>query len=1338
MAESTSVPDLNTKDISADSKGISIETSNEKTNQLFQQVPEMDQHNSSQPNFDEQNSETLPGSNSIEVKISVPNGSVLNLEFTGAELVQEIKQIISQYPEAVEYTCFDLYLNNVLLLNHLVLSEAIGTEINSPEVDLSVLFPNGITIDLREKNYSEREVRGHINKLLDLISGIQGKTDPAMGIDVGATIFPSVNSKVISKVKSSAKKSNGKSIPASSKRTSKNSDSKSQKSNSKPVVQKVYSPSYVPALGTISTQSWRLRTTPDSCIKQLSLSGWNPVRPDRHLKGDLLYIELTTLENATFFITASISGFYVNKSTSSFFDPSPVDPPKESHSLITLLRKISPKFTKNLESIQTSGSTRYPLELIPLNASAQPVAPWVVPPISSNDPYCSAKGRSSSYDIENTQDVYLKFGPRAAEAQRDWNEELQNIKEIDVSDLSEYELALKDSQLLSWLNEFTEAAVAGAMAVVDDEVVPLNPTELPSQYIYLRENIFFSKANDSRDIFCDIGGDSAAFVAASKDLEGVRLLNMIGAKDIFQLGTVLIDYRGQRITAQTLIPGILRSDNENFVVYGSVDNGKVIRSNPDFHKAIEPVAKQLRLKEHGVMDGEGEIHKIYTSLDVKGIKGADGRKYLVDLYRLFPLDVNFLENEVYNSKGEDKYPHEMVFFRSELLSLYWDNCMREQVKKIMAKKAESKDQSQAGSDDKTSETTKPENSEQHDGEVDSQNLQDIDSKLFLNSDVGVKIPDIGKSTQFNQEEFEKDKDSTLAVSKFLLESVIPGFLNDLISGSIAPITGKSLTKQFHTRGINMRYLGKIAEMIPSDRPSTVAIYSLFMREMIIRSLKHIVRDLFFAVDSRTLHPYIFAWVVNTVFGLNCDSVPQFSDVKQKIKETGIISGEQSLIDLVKSKVFQLYRFSLSDSWVKDYVLPYKRIILREISLKIGAQLALRNYDSLFSNKQTASSSAKNTSPADSLFLLPDDILNFAPLIKVSGSSVATPTLTLDYGRTLIAQGKKELGLSLIHNLCLLHEQRCGTVHPQTASSYSDLATCYHELGESATAIDLMHQAIISNERSAGLDDAETVFGYLNLAMFEHANDNTETALLYTNHALDLWKLIGTMDHPILSVIYSNIASMYQKLTLGNQNNPGEDFQKIIANSILFFELSANIREKCYGAENILTANAVLNLGKSIASSGDLKKAIGKIVEAYTVFNKLLGESDPKTVDAKEWLDRATALAVENEKNQRIASTNMLVSAAYDRFISLAPKGSPDKKMTLEEYNKMLVNGSLSIHIDENQVLNTVRNNKGVTEMSINDIYNYVVGGKKTKKSASSSKQQPHQQSQQPKFSSKKK
>lgn len=224
--------------------------------------------------------------------------------------------------------------------------------------------------------------------------------------------------------------------------------------------------------------------------------------------------------------------------------------------------------------------------------------------------------------------------------------------------------------------------------------------------MYVYNNIFFSKGSDGRGTFERLGGDEAAHVATGKDLEGVRMLNNADVEGLCTLGSVIVDYKGLRVVAQSIVPGIFRRQDENSIVYGSVDNGEKISADEKFHELLGEVAKILHLAPHTVVDGADDEVELYTSLETKGLLGADGRRYILDLYRLNPVDIEFQENEA-TQQPESKsilplYPHKMTLLRPELMSLYWEHKLREWVKE-KTPNVEKSDEAKTEAEDKDAE-----------------------------------------------------------------------------------------------------------------------------------------------------------------------------------------------------------------------------------------------------------------------------------------------------------------------------------------------------------------------------------------------------------------------------------------------------------------------------------------------------------------------------------------------------------------------------------------------------------------------------------------------------------
>ena len=128
-------------------------------------------------------------------------------------------------------------------------------------------------------------------------------------------------------------------------------------------------------------------------------------------------------------------------------------------------------------------------------------------------------------------------------------------------------------------------------------------------------------------------------------LQGVKVYNAVDLEGLYTLGTVVIDYRGFRVTAQSIIPGILEREQEQSVVYGSIDFGKTVVTHPKYMDLLQKAGSQLKILPHSVINDKEEEIGLCSSVECKGIIGNDGRHYILDLLRTFPPDVNFLKVE---------------------------------------------------------------------------------------------------------------------------------------------------------------------------------------------------------------------------------------------------------------------------------------------------------------------------------------------------------------------------------------------------------------------------------------------------------------------------------------------------------------------------------------------------------------------------------------------------------------------------------------------------------------------------------------------------------------------
>ena len=155
---------------------------------------------------------------------------------------------------------------------------------------------------------------------------------------------------------------------------------------------------------------------------------------------------------------------------------------------------------------------------------------------------------------------------------REWNEEYQTVKEFPRDHVPQR--LQRDRALNKIHNDFLLAAQEGAMAIVHGNIAPLNVAESKNQRVFVHNQIFFSFAVDLPTSFRDLVGleHNPSWTQANHDITGLKTLQATEITGLHQLATALINYRGHRIIAQSIIPGILNnSELATLAEYGTVD-----------------------------------------------------------------------------------------------------------------------------------------------------------------------------------------------------------------------------------------------------------------------------------------------------------------------------------------------------------------------------------------------------------------------------------------------------------------------------------------------------------------------------------------------------------------------------------------------------------------------------------------------------------------------------------------------------------------------------------------------------------------------------------------------
>lgn len=672
--------------------------------------------------------------------------------------VQDLRSSIVEQPGTFQYTCFHLEHHGQRINDFTEMSEVKG-------------LAAGSEVRLVEDPYTEREARMHVIRIREIVGALGNHVDALHGIDAGLSLHETIAPWTSPDAASGAKQKATDTRPAMDTNPLANFSF-----DGPPIIQKLLPP---------------IQEASQRTIKSLSVSPWNPPPPSFRQRGHLLYLQLTINEGEQFQITSHVSGFFINKSSNSKFDPLPKASPKaaRAHSLLSLIQSLSPSFAESFNALLELNNKRDPLATFQLT-SAIPSNPWLVSVPSSS-------AAVHQPDLTRTQETYLLSGVENTETLRDWNEEIQSTRELPRESVQDR--VFRERLLAKIHAEFNEAAVRGAVLVARGEVAPLNPTEGKDAQIFVYNNIFYSFGADGVGTFTSEGGDEAARVAVGKDVAGVKAVNQLDISGLATPGTIIVDYLGKRLVAQSIVPGIFkqREPDEPQVDYGGVEGKDVVADNNAFVPTFSQVSKALKVKKHPVWDKEGKKHVLEGSVETKGLLGTDGRKYILDLYRLTPLDVSWLdpywtESPCQGQKPKERnYPHRMAVLRPELVDAYWRTKMSDYVKAELDKrKNDQNPETQAETSKPAGDSSSIDNqvtkvngtsaAEEIDGEIKSDHGRiDISAfSLSFNPDVFC-----GQSPQTaeEKEEWETDERDVRAVTDHLHQKIIPELVSFLAS-----------------------------------------------------------------------------------------------------------------------------------------------------------------------------------------------------------------------------------------------------------------------------------------------------------------------------------------------------------------------------------------------------------------------------------------------------------------------------------------------------------------------------------------------------------------------------
>ncbi|MQL94255.1 hypothetical protein Taro_026906 [Colocasia esculenta] len=943
------------------------------------------------------------------VSVKTQSGEKLELQLSPRDSVMDVRQFLLDAPETCFFTCYDLILNTK--------DGAVHLEDYNEISEVADITAGGCSLEMVAALYDDRSIRSHVRRARELLSSANVHTSLSTLL---ALQHENAQKKTADSVKAEAPETDGLGFMED-------------------------------VTGSICNL---VSTSPKDikCLEWIVFSSFNAPPSYRRLVGDLLYLDVVTLEGNKYCITGSTKAFFVNASTGDVLDPRPGKPALEATTLIGLLQKISSKFKKGFREILDHKASAHPFENV---QSLLPPNTWLgVHPIPDH-----------RRDAARAEDALaLSFGSELIGMQRDWNEELQSCREFPHK--TPQERILRDRALYKVTCDFVDAAISGAIGVISRCIPPINPTDPECFHMYVHNNIFFSFAVDaelgqiSKDSSLTIkssfwhaasantsshplekssssnaedghdaadatsdpttevqmpDSEQATYASANNDLKGTKAYQEADVPGLYNLAMAIIDYRGYRVVAQSIIPGILQGDKSDSLLYGSVDNGKKICWDETFHSKVLEAAKHLHLKEHTVLDGSGNIVKLAAPVECKGIVGSDDRHYLLDLMRVTPRDANY-------SGPASRF----CVLRPELVASF---CQAEAAERSRSRTAGGEvhaepDAENVGSsepDETTTQDLKKDPEECNEAGESKPSCEEI----LLNPNVFTEFKLAG-----SEEEIAADEVSVKKAGSYLLDVVIPRFVKDLCNLEVSPMDGQTLTDALHAHGINIRYLGKVALMI-KHLPH---LWDMFTTEIIVRSAKHIFKDILRESQDHELGSAI-SHFLNCFLGTvsYADSKARGSNIQLKTqkKEQGRShlphkpSRGQKLNNMKSQAVHMQVTTEALWFWIQEFAkfkfqfeLPEdsrlcvkKFSVIRNLCQKVGVSIAARKYD-------VHAEIPFQTS----------DILNLQPVVKHSVPLCSEARDLMEAGKLRLAEGMLNEAYTLFSEAFLMLQQVTGPMH----------------------------------------------------------------------------------------------------------------------------------------------------------------------------------------------------------------------------------------------------------------------------------------------------------------------
>lgn len=866
-------------------------------------------------------------------------------------------------------------------------------------------------------------------------------------------------------------------------------------------------------------------------LVSLHMSAYNPTSATRELMGDLLYLRVVTKESAVYHITSCSSGFFVNQSTDSSFDPAVSTTfPSTYPTLCRLFAALSPLFAEWFAKRVEEGDQIEKITLEDLLSTLHSL-----PSSNINSQLWFETATEERRDLFAYGDSILTesnipYLSSDIKSNPNWLMEYINAKTAEEVDLRPY-------FAVEYENRFAEAATQGVTRIVEEA---LKPVSSAYDNIYQLDGITYTKLPS---------GSESTRVNANYSILSTNAINNAAVDHLFTPLVAVVDYKGYRFIAQTPIPGLNERQLNHLMMYGSSDNGKTLFKDERVEPIVQSLASKLKWAESSIRVSTEEPVEIKMNavaaapaskpLDTKDGKpvtllgpvegkilhGTDGNLYAIEYQRSQPVDSFWLQQLI-----QKKQEYNSIFYlRPELVAQMTRQC--EMAKMQVDSMKEILQKVDAG--EKVEEIT------EDDVKKIREQLPALEENVKLIPtlfDVNAFTPFSARSEQEDEENLAKEKD-VIALANYLVGQLLPNLHDELRGLSVNNQDGCKIVQLMHSSGINIRYLGELAKQcLNKSLAETDEVDVLIIRacenEMIARCAKLILNELLSNPTLATASGYTVAAFLNALVKKTRDHEICLEGIRKNKKSKEVARVPEAIANELKTqqvtsegvwkRIVELverkfnYTFQI---WNQPTEECDHAIVLRRTCILMGIRLESAPYDM----------------NAD-VIVHPHDIAGYSTHIKYSQTSLFDDSLISMYQQaTLLLQGGQLPSAFLTCRAIVIRSVSCcHKLHPVAIRALSMMASILFILKDYVNAVKYHRLTLRCSERVYGVDSIEAAVCHNQLSDALHKAGCLNESILHYKVCLDIY-LMACGDHSEdIGATYANLGFLYKELAFNDK------------------------------------------------------------------------------------------------------------------------------------------------------------------------------------------------------------